>query len=275
MLLSLLLALRRHHCPCCVGAFALVALALLPLSPLRCCQHRKLLSAQSRRSRNTRWRHCQHRAIVVAGVVPASLPSWRGRLCPHHASVAALGTPALPPASQTGTHPIMTQSRHVISEALLSRSSSSPVASSLYPGVGPQLFGLRRFGQGSNDIFFGVALVSLPALHWRHCQCQAVLVAGVAPALSPSWPLKVWPVQRWCLPALHWHFARIALASLPALCCCCCCWRCAGVVSLGAWASLPSSRAPCGGVCPSTAIAVRGVLAVSGVIYARPPFSVA
>ncbi len=76
VLLSLLLALRRRHCPCCMGAFALVALALLPLSPLRCCQHCKLASSQSRRSCNMRWRHCQHCAIVVAG-----LPALRRCCC--------------------------------------------------------------------------------------------------------------------------------------------------------------------------------------------------
>jgi hypothetical protein len=65
--------------------------------------------------------------------------------------------------------------------------------------------------------FFGVALASLSALHWCHCQHQDVLVAGVALALLPSWPSKVRPVQRWRLPALHWRFARIALASLPVL----------------------------------------------------------
>jgi hypothetical protein len=47
VLLSLLPAFRRHHCPRCVGAFALVTLALLPSLPLRCCQHCKLASAQS------------------------------------------------------------------------------------------------------------------------------------------------------------------------------------------------------------------------------------
>ncbi len=123
--------------------------------------------------------------------------------------------------------------------------------------------------------FFGVALVSSPASHWRHRQRQAVLVAGIAPALSPSWPSKVQPVQRWRLPALGWCFARIVLASLPALCCCCCCRHCSGVVALGVWASLPSLHAPCGGGCPSTVIAIHGVLAVSGVVYACPPFSVA
>ncbi len=95
--------------------------------------------------------------------------------------------------------------------------------------------------------FFGVALVSLPALHWRHCQCQAVLVAGIAPVLLPSWPSKVWPVLRWRLPALRWHFACIALASLPALCCCPCCRRCFGIIALIAWACLPLSRWHC---CP-------------------------
>jgi hypothetical protein len=45
VLSSLSPALHWRHCPCCVGAFALVALASLPLSPLPCLQHRKLASA--------------------------------------------------------------------------------------------------------------------------------------------------------------------------------------------------------------------------------------
>jgi hypothetical protein len=45
--LSLLPALRWHHCHCRAGAFALVALALLPLLPSCHCQHRELASAQS------------------------------------------------------------------------------------------------------------------------------------------------------------------------------------------------------------------------------------
>ncbi len=101
MLLSLLPVLRRRHCHRHMGAFALVKLVSLPLLPLRCRQHCKLASAQSRSSLNTRWRHCQHRAIVVAGIVPALLPLLRGRLFPC-SGVAALGIPALPPASQTG-----------------------------------------------------------------------------------------------------------------------------------------------------------------------------
>jgi hypothetical protein len=130
---SLSPALCRHHCPRCMGAFALIALALLPLSPLHCRQHRELASAQSRSSCNTRWRNRQHCAIVVAGVALALLPLSRGHLCPRRAGIAALGTPALLPASQTGICPVMTQSRHVIGEASLSRSTSSLMASSLYP----------------------------------------------------------------------------------------------------------------------------------------------
>jgi hypothetical protein len=44
---TLLLALRRHHHPCCTGIFALFMLASLPSSHLRCHQHHKLASAQS------------------------------------------------------------------------------------------------------------------------------------------------------------------------------------------------------------------------------------
>jgi hypothetical protein len=110
VLLSLLPALHQRHHPRHVGPFALVMLALLPSLPLRCRQHRELASAQSQSSRDTRWRHCQHCAIVVAGVVPASLPLSRGRLCLCPTGVASLGIPALPPASQPGLWPVMMQS---------------------------------------------------------------------------------------------------------------------------------------------------------------------
>ncbi len=108
--LLLLPVLRRHHHHRCVGTVSLVVLASLPLSPLHCRQHRKLASAQSRSSCDTHWRPCQHRAIDVAGVALASLPLSRRRLCPCCAGIAALGTPALPPASRTGICPVMTQS---------------------------------------------------------------------------------------------------------------------------------------------------------------------
>ncbi len=71
---SVLLALLWHHCQHCAvvvvvdvvlaslpssrWSFCLIALALLPSLPLRCRQHRKLASAQSRSSCNMRWHHC-------------------------------------------------------------------------------------------------------------------------------------------------------------------------------------------------------------------------
>jgi hypothetical protein len=123
--------------------------------------------------------------------------------------------------------------------------------------------------------FLSVVLAFLPASHWHHCLRQAVLVAGIAPALLPSWPSKVRPMQRWHLPVLRWRFARIPLVSLPASCYCCCCWCCAGIITLGARASFSSLRAPCGEFRPAAVLAIRDVLAVSSVIEARPPFSVA
>jgi hypothetical protein len=59
----------------------------------------------------------------------------------------------------------MTQSQHVASEASLLRSLLLPVALLLYPVINPQQFGLQQSGQGSDGIFFNVALVSLPASH--------------------------------------------------------------------------------------------------------------
>ncbi len=61
VLLSLLPALCQCQCLCHVGAFALVALVLLPLLHSRCHQHCKLAPAQSRSSHDTRWHHCHVR----------------------------------------------------------------------------------------------------------------------------------------------------------------------------------------------------------------------
>jgi hypothetical protein len=142
IMLLLLPVLRRHHFPCCVGAFVLAALASLPSLSSRCRQHCKLASAQAQGSRNTRWRHCQHRALVIADVVPALSPSLCWCLCPHRAGVDALGTPALLPASQPGICPVMVQLRPVVGEVSLSRSTLSPVASLLYPELAHSDFGL-------------------------------------------------------------------------------------------------------------------------------------
>jgi hypothetical protein len=138
----LLPVLRQHHFPCRMGAFILVLLALLPSLLLRCHQHRKLVSAQAQSSCNTCWRHPQHRALVVANVAPAPFPSLRRCLCPGCAGVTALGTPMLPPASQTGICPVMMQLRPVVGEVLLSRSTLVPVALLLYPESAHSDFGL-------------------------------------------------------------------------------------------------------------------------------------
>ncbi len=90
VLLSLLPVLCWRHCPCHMGTFALVALALLPLLPSCCHQHLELASAQLQSSCNMRWRHCQHRAIVVASVEPESLPLLLGCHHPRCAGVATL-----------------------------------------------------------------------------------------------------------------------------------------------------------------------------------------
>jgi hypothetical protein len=175
VLLSLLPALHRRHRPCCVGAFALVALALLPLLPLHCRQHCKLASAQSQSSRDTRWRHCQHHAIIVASVALALLPSLRGQLCPCCTGIAALVTPTLLPASQTGIRPVMTPSQHVAGEALLSLSSLSTMAWLLYPVLAHSYLTFNGLAKAAMAFFWHcagvlarIALASLPA---SSCPC--------------------------------------------------------------------------------------------------------
>ncbi len=196
---SLLPVLRQHHFPCCVGAFVLVTLTLMPSLPLRCRQHRELASAQAQSSRNTCWCHYQHHALVVADVVPAPSPSLRRCLCPGCTGVAALGTPTLPPASQTGIYPVMTQLQPVVGEVSLLRCMLSPVALLLYPESAHSDFCLQWSGQGSNGVL--LALSRCPCLHCtgviasiklllllalRRCCCRVALQgpAGAAQAFA-------------------------------------------------------------------------------------------
>ncbi len=100
----------------------------------------------------------------------------------------------------------------------MSCSSLSSVASLLYPALAHSdltFDGLAKaamaFFQCCAGILARIALASLLASSCSRCRrCTASL---------PSWPLKVRLVQRWHLPALHWRFARILPASLPASCC--------------------------------------------------------
>jgi hypothetical protein len=180
--------------PYCAGIVALFAFALPPASQTGICPVTKQL--QHALASLLALRHCCCRVAL------ASSPLSRRHLCPCCAGIAALVMPALMPASQTGICPVMTQLQHVAGEASLLCSSLLPMASLLYlaSAHGDLAFnGLAKAAMA----FFGVALVSLPALHWHHCQRGAVFVTGVVPGLLPSWLLKVWPVQCWCLPALR------------------------------------------------------------------------
>jgi hypothetical protein len=262
--LSLLPPLRQHHCLCCVSAFAPVVLALLPLSPLHCRQHSKLASAQSQNSCNMRWHHCQHRAIDVAGVAPALFPLLRRCLCPCCAGVATLSAPALPPASQTGICPVMTQSQHVLGEASLSCSTSLPVASLLYPALAHSNFGLWQSGKGSDCVFLvlhwcplshcagiiaSIKLFLLPVLHQRCCQVglqrSGRCRAGVCRSCVCVLPASRWHHCQHCAVA---HVAGIVPASLPLSHGCFCPCR-AGIFACS-WASKKSAVLPPGPVSP-------------------------
>jgi hypothetical protein len=206
-------ALHQRHCPYCMDAFALIALALLPPLLSRYRQHCELASAQSQNSCNMRWHHCQHCTVLVAGVALASMPLLCGCLCPCHTGVVALVTSTLPPASQSGICPVMTQLQHIAGEAFLLRSSLSPVALSLVtvPGVGPQQFGLQRSGQGSNGIFL--------AWHWRSCPHCTGVIASIKLSL---------------LPALCRHCCRVGLQR-SGRCSAGVCRRCTGILPALRW----------------------------------------
>jgi hypothetical protein len=223
--LLLLPALRRHHCPRCVGAFVLVALAWLPLLPLRCRQHHELASTQSQSSRNTRWHRCQHCAIVVANVAPALLPLLRGHLCPCRAGAAALGTPALPPASQTGICPVMTQLRHVLGEASLWCSTLLLMALLLYTASAYSNLAFNGLVKAAMAFFLHcagvlahIALASLPASSCPCCRCCASVVAELAFKGPAGAALAFAGVALTFLPHHAGVIASIVLLSLsPAL----------------------------------------------------------
>ncbi len=245
VLLSLSLVLRQRHCPCCVGTFPLVALSLLPLLPLRCRQHCKLVSVQSRSSRNTCWHHCQHRTIIVAVIALALLPSSRRRLCSCRAGIAALGTSASLPASRTGIQP-------VAGEALLLRSLSSPVALLLYPALAHSDLAFDGLAKAAMAFFWRcagvlarIALASLPASSCPRCRCCTGVVAELAFEGLAGAALAFAGVALALCPHHAGVIASIVLLSLlQALC-----WRhcpcCVGAFALVALALLPLSPSHC------------------------------
>ncbi len=98
--------LRWRPCPHCTGIIASIKLSLLPALRRHCCQVGLQRSGQCSAGicqrctgilPASRWRHCQHRAvIVVAGIALVSSPLACRRLCPHCALLVV--TFALPPS---------------------------------------------------------------------------------------------------------------------------------------------------------------------------------
>jgi hypothetical protein len=141
-----------------LAAFASVALAALPVTPLH---------------------HCKHHAVTIASIVLALLPLSRRHLCPWRTGKVTLVAPMLLPASQTGVCSVMTQSQHVgISGgvAVLLIVAGGFVA---VPDFVPQQLGLWWFSwcsagiiaRGQND-FFGQNFVSIYSIFY---QCNLFL----------------------------------------------------------------------------------------------------
>jgi hypothetical protein len=209
-------------------------------------------------------------AGVIASTMPLLLPALQWHHPPCCTGVITLVTPASLPASRTGVCPVMTQSRHVAGEALLLRSSLLPMALSLYTAL-----------VHSDLAFNGLAEAAMAfslASRWHPCPYHAGVITSIELSSSPALRRRRCRVCLQRSGRCRLAFAGIALASLPALH-----WRhhqhCAVIIIAGVAPALlpllPSSCAPRGGIHPSAIIAVHGVLAVSGVIDARPLFSVA
>jgi hypothetical protein len=94
-----------------------------------------------------------------------------------------LGTTASPPESQTGIFLVMRQLQHVISEALLLHSTSSLVASSLYPALAYSDLAFDGLAKAAMAFFWccaGVLARLLPASSCPCCQCCTSVVAKLA-----------------------------------------------------------------------------------------------
>jgi hypothetical protein len=117
-----------------------------------------------------RWHHCQHHAVVVAGIALALSPLLCWRCHPCYICVAA--------SIKTGICPVMTQVRHVAGEALFPRSSLLPVASSLYTA-------LVHCNLAFDGLAKAVMAFSL-ALHWHPCLHRADIIASVELSLLPA-----------------------------------------------------------------------------------------
>ncbi len=116
------------------------------------------------------------------------------------------------------------------------------------------------------------------ALHWRPCPHRACVIASVKLSLSSALRRGVAEFAFEGPANAALAFTSIALVFLPALHlhhCQHCAVIVVASVAPASSPSLPPLRAPCSGVCPLPSVAVRGFLAVSGVVNARPPFSVA
>ncbi len=102
------------------------------------------------------------------------------------------------------------QLQHVASKALLLRLLMLSMALLLYPAPLHHNLAFNGLAKAAM-VFWGhcagvlarLALMSLPALRWRHCQHHAVVVASIAPAYHVGF--------------LRSGQCSIALASLPAL----------------------------------------------------------
>ncbi len=147
--------------PHCAGIVALVAFVLPPALQAGIYPVTKQLR-HALASLPASHRHCCRRcASIVALVAQASSPLSGWCCCPCHIRIAA---------SQTGTCPVMMQLQHVAGEGSLLCSSSFPVASLLYPASAHSSLAFNGRAKAAMACFFGAALASLPALHWRHCQ---------------------------------------------------------------------------------------------------------
>jgi hypothetical protein len=132
-----------------------------------------------------RWSPHLHCSGVITSITLLLLPALHQGCCPCCTDVFALIAPTLSPALQTGICPVMTQLPYIGVHVVVAVLFIVICGFVAVTGVLPQQLGLQWSGQCSAGIFVGIALASLPALCWHHCQHHAVIVAGVMPASSP------------------------------------------------------------------------------------------
>jgi hypothetical protein len=237
----------------CAGVLARIVLALLPALSCSCCWRCAGVVAKFA------FKGPADAALAFAGDALVSSPALHWHHCQHRAVVSAASiAPALLPFLPSSRAP----------------------CGGICPSAVVTLRGVLAVSGVVNALPLFLLPGALMAMYvpFVTMSLSERLTAAAAKSLLPALRRRRRRVGLWrsgrCSAGICWQctgvLARITLRSSPALRCCRCCWHCAGIVAL-----FVLIVCPCKGVHSFAVITVRGILAISCVVDARPPFSVA